>query len=112
MTFEIRTNRETPQGRKRLNAERAKFFELVSQGYSQRGAAKIVGVNYRTTKRWRTGVWWSPNKKKAGTNTPVKVRPYEPFVSVRYLSESERVIIADRLLAGWSIRAIARELGN
>ncbi len=112
MTFEIRTNRETPQGRKRLNAERAKFFELVSQGYSQRGAAKIVGVNYRTTKRWRTGVWRSPNKKKAGTDTPVKVRPYQPFVSVRYLSESEHVIIADRLRAGRSIHAIARELGR
>lgn len=58
MTFEIRPNRQIPPG-KRLNAERTKYFELVSQGYSLRGAAKIVGVNYRTTKRWRSDNYWS-----------------------------------------------------
>ncbi|WP_224744634.1 IS30 family transposase [Chryseoglobus sp. 28M-23] len=40
------------------------------------------------------------------------VRPYRPSLSSRYLSEQDRVFIADRLLAKWSIRRIARELNR
>lgn len=66
--FEIRQDRQIPQGRRKLHAERAKYFELVANGYGFLEAARIVGVNYRTTKRWRSGVWTSGTKKKAGTS--------------------------------------------
>jgi len=110
--FEIRQDRQIPQGRRKLHAERAKYFELVANGYGFLEAARIVGVNYRTTKRWRSGVWTSGTKKKAGTVAPFAVRPYRPSLSSRYLSEQDRVFIADRLLAKWSIRRIARELNR
>ena len=110
--FEIRQDRQIPQGRRKLHAERAKYFELVANGYGFLEAARIVGVNYRTTKRWRSGVWTSGTKKKAGTVAPIAVRPYRPSLSSRYLSEQDRVFIADRLLAKWSIRRIARELNR
>lgn len=76
--FEIRQDRQIPQGRRKLHAERAKYFELVANGYGFLEAARIVGVNYRTTKRWRSGVWTSGTKKKAersaGTVTRVLAR--------------------------------------
>jgi transposase len=112
LVFEIRQDRQIPQGRRKLHAERAKYFELVANGYGFLEAARIVGVNYRTTKRWRSGVWTSGTKKKAGTVAPIAVRPYRPSLSPRYLSEQDRVFIADRLLAKWSIRRIARELNR
>jgi|GEM_PF-6798181 len=54
MGFEIRAVR-SPQGREKLHAERSAYFELVSQGVRFREAPRIVGVTYRTTKRWRHG---------------------------------------------------------
>lgn len=108
--FEIR-NLRSPQGRKKLVEERRKFFELIASGYGIKESARIVGVNYRTVKRWRSGNW-SSNKKKAGTVAPIEARPYRPSLSSRYLSEHDRVFIADRILAGMPIRAIARELNR
>lgn len=106
MAFEVRADR-SPQGPKPLLAERTKFFELISNGYGFREAAKIVGVTYRTTKRWRSG---DNRTKKAGMVAPIGERPYRPRLSSRYLSEHDRVFIADRVLAGWSLRAIAAEM--
>lgn len=48
MEFQIRAD-WTPQGRKKLYVERAEYFELINSGYGFRGAARIVGVGYRTT---------------------------------------------------------------
>lgn len=110
--FEIRKDRQIPQGRRKLHAERAKYFELVANGYGHQEASRIIGVNYRTTKRWRSGVWNYGNKKKAGTVAPIPARPYRPSLSSRYLSEQDRVFIADRLVAKWSIRRIAAELNR
>ncbi|MCX4729473.1 helix-turn-helix domain-containing protein [Streptomyces sp. NBC_01363] len=56
MDFEIRGNRKPGGGR--LVRERAAYFELMEQGYSTRDAARIVGINLRTGKRWRNG-WHS-----------------------------------------------------
>ncbi len=48
--FEIRKVR-TPQGRVKLAAERHAYFEMIDKGYGFKEAARIVGVNYRTTKK-------------------------------------------------------------
>jgi transposase, IS30 family len=77
--------------------ERAAYFALVKQGVGFREAARRVGVNYRTSKKWRQG--WVPEQ-------PVSK------ISSRFLSAAERIQIADRRRERVSIRAIARELGR
>ena len=55
MDFEIRGQRR-PQGAKKLTRERVAYFgELMAQGYNSREAWSIVGINYRTGKKWRNG---------------------------------------------------------
>lgn len=109
MEFEIRPDRSS-QGRKKLHAERAKFFELIAHGVGFRAAARIVGVNYRTTKVWRHG----EREKKPGTGAipPMRPRSYRASLSSRFLSEKDRIFIADSLRAGWSLRRIAAEMGR
>ncbi|WP_456298963.1 helix-turn-helix domain-containing protein, partial [Glycomyces luteolus] len=54
MDFEVRDDRR-PQGRRKLVRERAAYLQLVSEGYSNKAACKVVGVNPRTGERWRYG---------------------------------------------------------
>jgi IS30 family transposase len=64
-------------------------------------------VDYRLTKRWRAVA--------AGSSTPSPPVPVVVVVreiSSRFLSEAERVLLADRRRAGVSMRAIAQELGR
>ena len=86
------------------------FFELVDNGHGFKQAARIVGVTYRTTKRWRNG----DHRQKPGTGVmpPMRPRPYRASLSSRFLSEQDRIFIADSLRAGWSRRKIAAELGR
>ncbi|MBB2914252.1 transposase [Streptosporangium becharense] len=117
MDFEIRKDRR-PQGPRALVREREEYFRLMDQGFSTREAARIMGINLRTGKKWRNG-HHSPGK--AGKPTPPihQARPSHPadlevppFRSSRYLNENERVHIADRIREGASIRAVAAELGR
>ncbi|MFP3119985.1 IS30 family transposase [Streptomyces sp. Iso 434] len=116
MDFEIRENRKPGGGK--LTRERAAYFELMEQGYSTRDAARIVGINLRTGKRWRNGWHSPPNGQRPvppiyGTG-PASVLPEaadSPGTS-RFLTESERIHIADRLREKASIRRIACELGR
>lgn len=107
MDFEIRKDR-MPGGR-RLVRERAAYFQLMEQGYSTREAARIVGINLRTGKRWRNG-WHSPSRGSRPV-PPIRVVE-EPASASRYLTEPERIHIADRLREKASIRQIAVELGR
>jgi transposase, IS30 family len=54
MDFEIR-GQCRPQGAKKLTRERVAYFELMAQRYNSREACRIVGINYRTGKKWRNG---------------------------------------------------------
>lgn len=91
--------------------ERAKFMELIRQGMSSSEACRVLGVNRKTGSRWRNGrVAMQPD----GT-----VRHYAPVVDVivptispRFLSEDERVRIADLHRAGMSLRMIATNLNR
>lgn len=107
--FDIRADRKVPQGRRRLTAEREAYAALVDAGFSYRAAATIVGVNYRKTKRWRAGEWWKPSGKPASR---ARVRKPGEQLSPRFLSENDRIMIADALRAGDSIRKIAATLGR
>ncbi len=92
----------------------AKAFlsHLMDQSYSMREAARIVGINLRTGRRWRNG-----RHAPSGGRKPLKpltpVRQEEPASgSSRYLSESERIHLADRLREKATTRQIAAELGR
>ena len=103
--FEIRKDR-SPQGRKKLVAERQQYLDLVAKGVGTAQACRMVGINRRTGHRWRQG-----RPSQAGREaSPPPARP-EPS-SGRFLSVDERIVIADGLRAGRSLRSIAAELGR
>lgn len=104
--FEIREDR-SPQGPKKLVAERQQYLDLVAKGMGTAQACRVVGINRRTGHRWRFG-----QKSQAGrkADQPPAVRP-APSTG-RFLSLDERIVIADGLRAGRSLRSIAAELGR
>jgi len=79
----------------------------MALGYSSKAACRIVGINPRTGKRWRNGTAPRPGRPGAPPVGP----PPRPE-SGRYLSEDERIVIADLLLAGASLRSVAAALGR
>jgi IS30 family transposase len=82
----------------------------MAQGMNNSAACREVGVNRKTGHRWRYGRTIVNSAGDARTYPPIDQAP--PVISDRYLSEDERVTIADRLRTGHAIRAIARELGR
>ena len=103
--FEIRGDRR-PQGPKKLRAERQAYLDLVARGVSTSEACRLVGINRKTGHRWRYG---RTSQTKAGQQgVPPAARP--SAVSERFLSQAERIVIADRLREGASQAEIAAEL--
>ena len=94
-------------------ARRRKYLELVSGGTNFTRAAEAVGVSKRTGKVWRNG-----RTRSTGRNERALVDWYrgdmeEPKkIDGYYLSQDERIAIADGLRAGESIRTIAARLGR
>src|SRR5882757_2932264 len=70
---------------RRLSQERSAYFALVNVGVGYREAARRVGVDYRLAKRWRAAC------------RPAPPEPEPPTISPRFLSQDERLLIADRL---------------
>ena len=85
------------------------FARLIAGGVSNAEACRIVGVNPRTGKRWRHGRTITSGRGVRLHYPPV-IAAGKPEVSARYLSEDERVRIADLHRAGHAVRAIATEL--
>ncbi|MER6169638.1 IS30 family transposase [Streptomyces violaceorubidus] len=106
MDFEIRGDR-TPQGPRKLSREREAYSRLVQQGYSNTEACRIVGVDRRTGNKWRNGRF--ERDRKLVPPISLVVPASGPS---RYLSEDERIHIADRLREKATVRAIAAELGR
>src|SRR5688572_10955851 len=83
----------------------------MKQGMGNSEACRIVGISRSS------GTWW-----RHGHSVVLKsgdIKKYAPIsnqkptvISARFLSESERITVADLLHARRSIRAIARELGR
>lgn len=109
--FEVRKIR-SPQGRKKLQNERAAYLALVAKGYSTSQACRIVGTNRKTGYRWRFGVTKTRTGRKA--NQPPARPGALPSVAERSrcLSRDERLHIADPHREGKTVRAIAAELGR
>jgi transposase, IS30 family len=104
MDFEVRWDRK-PQGRKKLRAEREEYFRLMRQGYGNKEASRLVGVHERTGREWRNGRM-DPRRQRAPAQ-PGQAPVCSPS---RYLSEADRIHIADRLREKAPLRAIAAEL--
>jgi len=113
MGFEIRADRGESRGRGGLPRERAEYFRLMDQGYSSAAACRAVGVTIRTGGRWRNGRSREAPRRRGASPAGAgpSSAPSSPG-SGRYLSEDERIAIADRLREGASMRAIAAALGR
>jgi transposase, IS30 family len=85
-------------------AERARYVELTRQGLNNAEICRILGIGRETGSKWRNG--YAARDPKTGV-----VRHYAPIVEVRhdvaisprFLSEDERVRIADLYKAGHTI---------
>jgi transposase len=88
-----------------LSDKRVLYIELMSKGVSNSAACRIVDVNRKTGTRWRRG--------RTIVNSAGMAKTYPPIVSApgkesgRFLSEAERILIAEALLVGLTIREIA-----
>jgi transposase, IS30 family len=107
MTASFQSGRPGPG--KPLTAKRELYFRLMKQGLSNSEACRQVGINRRTGKRWRYGRRMLVNGR-VYTYGPISVAP--SMISARFLSEQERLHIADLHRLGRSIRTIARKMGR
>ncbi|WMX44039.1 IS30 family transposase [Streptomyces roseicoloratus] len=78
---------------------------------SNSAACREVGVNRKTGNRWTYGRTVKNRNGKDYVYAPI-AKKKDGQVSDRFLSEDERVQIADLLCAGHSLRSIARRLGR
>ena len=87
-------------------SKREQFARLIARGIPNAEACRLVGVNRRTGTRWRFGreITGSSGQK---LHYPAMINTRKREISPRYLSEDERVRIADLDRAGHSVRAIA-----
>ena len=90
-------------------AKREWFARLIAQGVPSAEACRVVGVNSRTGKRWRHGRT-IVSRSGARLHYPPVISARKSEVSSRYVSEEERVLIADLHRHGLSMRAIAVEI--
>jgi transposase, IS30 family len=88
---------------------REAYFGLMEQGVSSLEASRRVGISNRTGIRWRRGESGDGRVGRPVYLGPAARRSAE---SGRFLTPDERIVIADRLREGASLRSIAAELGR
>jgi transposase, IS30 family len=99
------------RGRPPLAAKREQFGRLIARGIGNAEVCRIVGVHPKTGKRWRRGrVMTSSGGARLHYAAVIDTR--RQVISQRYLSEDDRVVIADLRGAGFGVRAIAARLGR
>lgn len=92
-------------------AKREALGRLIGEGVSLSQAARDVGVHLRTARRWRRGRQITSGGRVLDLPPVIgvpAVRTYSP----RYLSEDERIRLADLRREGRSIREVAALLGR
>jgi len=94
--------------------KREHYARLIGQGFSSLEACRVVGINPRTGKRWRHGRTVTARDGRKLHYSPVVTRGKvaRREISDWYLSEDERVRIADLRKAGAGVRAIAEKTGR
>ena len=99
-----------PSGEAGPDEQQARYFQLMKQGWNNNDACRAVGVCRKTGTRWRLGRTETKNghtRSYPALDTVITTR-----ISARFLSEEERVRIADLHRSGRSMRFIADELGR
>ena len=91
-------------------AKREEFTRLIAEGLSIAETVRRVGIHYRTGRRWLRGRTVSLPSGGARHYDPVII--VKPSVSARFLSEDERITIADLRRRGHTIRDIGTRLGR
>jgi transposase, IS30 family len=91
-------------------AKRNEFTRLIAEGHSIAEAARRVDVHYRTARRWLRGRTVRLPSGAARKYAPV-ITVQAP-VSARFLSEDERIMIADLRRRGHTLRDIGTRLGR
>jgi IS30 family transposase len=106
----MRDRKRTPLGG--VQAEKQlRYVQLIAGGVSNAQACRLVGIHRKTGVRWRYGRSVLNTAGEVVRYPPMRTRPVRPR-SARYLSERERIAIADLLALGRTVRAIALELGR
>jgi IS30 family transposase len=88
-----------------------RYLQLIAQGINNAEACRLVGINRKTGNRWRYGRRVRTSAGTVVTYPAVKIIESKPR-SPRYLSEQERIRIADLLAAKVTVRGIAVMLGR
>jgi len=88
-----------------------RYVQLIAQGVNNSEACRLVGIDRKTGNRWRYGRKVRNSAGAVVIYPPVKIKEASPR-SPRYLSEQERIEIADQLAANVSVRGIALNLGR
>ena len=88
-----------------------RYVQLIAQGVNNSEACRLVGINRKTGSRWRYGRRVRNSAGALVIYPAVKIEESRPR-SPRYLSEQERIQIADLLGAETSVRGIAEQLGR
>jgi IS30 family transposase len=91
--------------------KREQFARLIGRGVPNAEACRVVGINRRTGTRW----WFGRSITSSGgrrLHYPAVINTRKREISPRYLSEEERVRIADLERQGLGVRAIGVELGR
>jgi IS30 family transposase len=98
-------------GRRPQSAKRQRFTELRARGWSILAAAREVGVSRTTGNNWSRGYKTYRKGQVVGFVAALD-RLAVREVSSRFLSQEERIEIADLRHAGLSVRKIADRLGR
>jgi IS30 family transposase len=106
----MRDRRRTPAGGVQAEKQQ-RYVQLIAQGVSNSEACRLVGINRKTGSRWRYGRLVR-NSAGALVNYPPVKMIIPRTRSPRYLSEQERILIADLLAAKTTVRGIAAALGR
>lgn len=86
-------------------------MELRARGWSVRAAAREVGVSRSAATNWTRGYKTYRNGVEVGFIPPLD-RPAVRQISTRFLSQDERIEIADLRRAGLSMQRIADRIGR
>ena len=106
----MRGRRRTLAGGVQAEKQR-RYVQLIAQGVSNSEACRVVGIDRKTGNRWRYGRKVRNSAGALVIYPPVKIIESGPR-SPRYLSEQERIRIADLLAAKMSVCGIAEKLGR
>src|SRR5260370_2014371 len=92
-------------------AKREQLARVIGRGVPNAEACRLVGINRRTGTRWRFGRSIASSSGRR-LHYPAVINTRKREIAPRYLSEDERVRIADLARQGRGVRVIAVELGR